>query len=899
MTRRVVFTLYILLIVVSVFGSPDDTLEPFGTHPEEEYTNSSFYDEISKGYVFKYEGKDQISYSIFPIRWEVRAGYINVETRINDVICWPVSYGGLKWRYDLADDKGYEVISYMDEFFEEKQMTYREGYSYNPVDYRLDAKVEITNIDFTDGVLTLDYKDVYMDYEHTWSVEFSIKGKTLVFHIYATDGNDDALGNYSGVFFDRSVRTMNPRYYILPYIVESNVTFEDKFFYSAYVDRGKSSSSNIQVITETYSNESIYAGAHTNNWINRDRKIVPVDEVCYMTVSSRLLDVFPSFNVPPSWTKKMMDDKIVLDVVYTEGMGFNGNHFQQVKSLLSRFYDYGFRNVFVINHVWQHHGYDFGLPHHYPPGEMYGGLDDFKKITEFTNDKDWLFTTHEDYTVMNHAGRCEHGYFNEKDCTMDRADTNFFGTQTPYFIKHYSFYSISPDKMLNYAVDQSTKLKEECNTTAAFLDLHAGNNPMTVRQIDLNPENKIGNTFKAGVEYTKQLFDAMREIHQGPVTGEGGIGWGRYDTFYAGYLDGVDKWPERSLDAFITPEHELKIIRPLQVNYGLGQYDRFWWDVTQDFKEYDFDIYRAIEIAFGHAGYVQVKTFDKETVNIAFLKLVREYYMMQQLQSRYTPSDIDVEEILYYDDGVWITQDELLLQNKNMEDVLLKLKYSNGLTIWINHKEDKNYIWEPDVYNGITLPIPQNGFVALNTQGELFIECSIMLGNDRIDYVMSGKYLYAENRSHTATDIGYISTDGMAAVQVNPYGLLDVHLLEGTYLSETIFGSKILEASEVSHVNINYRNINEFELTAPFTPVKEGTKDEREKIDVTYYNLPGAWKTEDGKLPSELVNHVSVYVVKDDSEEPAAGVTLSTLTGHELVIENIAAVTKYLVRFSE
>jgi hypothetical protein len=873
--KRVTVTMMLLLLTTLTYGAPTDSLEPYGTIPNEEFTNNSYYDGFFKTYTFEYIGKDNISYVINPNSWEVQTGFINVQTRINGVVSWPINMGGLRFRTELWNP---DILP--DD--ESKVEEYHTGIFLEPIDYRSETEVTMTDINFTDGVLAIDYKDIYAGYEHTWRVEYSIKGKTLVFHIYATDGSKDALGNYCGVFFDRSYMTNNPRWYVLPYIVESNIVFDDQFFYSTYVDRAKSNASNIHVKPLPYSNDSIYSGVDTIYFVNQDGKQAPLDETCYLTISTHLLDVFPAMRNPKSTTKAMMDDKIVLDIVSAKNFRTQGNEFQQVYNVMSNLYDYGFKKVFVINHTWQNHGYDKGLPDDYPPGEIYGGLENFKKTTQFANDKGWLYSAHEDYTVMNRPGADESDYYNVDDVTKKRSGDPF--------IKHYSFHSIKADQMLKFAELESVPLKQECNTTAAFLDLHAGNNPWEVRQIDLGSDNEASNTFKEGVEYTKQLFDYMRNLHGGPVVGEGGIGWGRYDTFYAGYLDGVDRWPERNTKVFIVPEHELTVIRPMQVNFGLGQYDRFFIEIASGFSNYDFDLYRAIEIAFGHAGYVQLKSIGSDSPNIAYSKFCREYYMMQQLQKRYMPSNVKPTEILYYLDNKWITQDELILRAPSMEDVLLKLKYSNGLTIWINHK-NQDYIWEPEIVNGISVPIPRHGFVALNTNGELFVECSIMLGNYRVDYVQSDQYIYLENRTHTPTSFGYLSTDGMASVGVNKVGYLDLHLIEGTYLSETITGSKLLEASTSCHLNIIYdNNIDEFDLTAPYP--------QSSSLNVKIYALPSSWiKNTSGYKVSD---HVAIYAVDSNGAElPALNLSISTVTGKELVINNITSGTRYRVRYSE
>ncbi|MBU1626813.1 hypothetical protein KKB18_05525, partial [bacterium] len=454
---------------------------------------------------------------------------------------------------------------------------------------------------------------------------------------------------------------------------------------------------------------------------------------------------------------------------------------------------------------------------------------------------------------------------------------------------------IASNKMVKYAQGESTELAKNCNTTSTYLDLNAGNNPMTLRQIDLALNDKNSNTFKLCVEDTKDFFQFMRNVYHGPVVGEGGIGWGRYDTFYAGYIDGVDRLPERETYVFVVPEHELRVIKPLQVNYGMGRYDRFFVGpkyppYNKNFNLYDFDHYRTLEIAFGHGGYIHVDDFVGRTYTI-YHTFCREYYMMQQLQSRYLPSDIVPLEILYFDDGEWISQDELILRNRSLEDVLLKISYSNGLDIWINQK-DTEYIWEPNIYNGITLPIPQNGFVALKTEGEVFLECSIVLNEERVDYVCSDAYIFAENRDHVMSDIGYITTDGQAVLQKNPSGNTDVHLLQGTHITDNLREKKIIDTSFQCHINIIYNNSDEFVMIAPYI-FNPGD------LTVTYYDFPSSWLGDNGKLPEDFAEHLQIYKIKDGIEQSENNVSVSTLTDSELIFENIALNTRYLVRYDK
>ena len=79
-----VFLLLVLFFPLIVIADSGDSLEPFGTNPGEEFTNNSYYNSFDKRYVFEYSGADKITYSIYPNRWEVKAGYINVETDMHN-----------------------------------------------------------------------------------------------------------------------------------------------------------------------------------------------------------------------------------------------------------------------------------------------------------------------------------------------------------------------------------------------------------------------------------------------------------------------------------------------------------------------------------------------------------------------------------------------------------------------------------------------------------------------------------------------------------------------------------------------------------------------------------------------------------------------------------------------
>ena len=102
------------------------------------------------------------------------------------------------------------------------------------------------------------------------------------------------------------------------------------------------------------------------------------------------------------------------------------------------------------------------------------------------------------------------------------------------------------------------------------------------------------------------LWSYERKTHQGPVFGEGANHW-----YYSGMLDGV----EAQFGAGVFPaqpgtraplfvDFDLKRIHPLQVNHGMGYYERWVSPGETISNTLTMDAYRMQEIAFGHAPFL-------------------------------------------------------------------------------------------------------------------------------------------------------------------------------------------------------------------------------------------------------------------------------------------------------
>ena len=125
------------------------------------------------------------------------------------------------------------------------------------------------------------------------------------------------------------------------------------------------------------------------------------------------------------------------------------------------------------------------------------------------------------------------------------------------------------------------------------------------------------------------LWQFERETHGGPVFGEG-----HSHFFWSGHLDGAEAQVESGEEALPILDFDLLKIHPLILNHGMGYYERWLRkdDPTAHRRgmptEEMMDKYRALEIAFAHAGFLGTSTW--RCVPYA----VREYYMTTPFSAR-------------------------------------------------------------------------------------------------------------------------------------------------------------------------------------------------------------------------------------------------------------------------
>ena len=212
-------------------------------------------------------------------------------------------------------------------------------------------------------------------------------------------------------------------------------------------------------------------------------------------------------------------------------------------------------------------------------------------------------------------------------------------------------------------------------------------------------------------------------------------------------------------------DYDILKIRPRMIQQGIGYEPRFFradsgnnrdWFSKIDLTEEQHDIKRAFQIAFAHQGGFCLRYDDVETEEI-----VKEYYVMQQLHSRYLGAAAQPVQIKYSDGSRGFAGLETALRRGYVAAdgmIQYRTRWDNDLEIHVNLRPE---ILQVDA-GGNLLDVPQYGWVAYQPagggEGE-FLCSSTLLGGTRVDEVRSDAYDFVDARG-TVRQIGANRTDG-------------------------------------------------------------------------------------------------------------------------------------------
>jgi len=500
----------------------------------------------------------------------------------------------------------------------------------------------------------------------------------------------------------------------------------------------------------------------------------PLFESGYIAVSPDVGEVLPNVPSAPSPFVARLAPRVMLDI-----WGHHQGSYAGDAAKLRELKDNGVDHLAIIQHDWQRYGYDVKLPDHWPANPQMGGDDAMKLFGQVANDCGYLWSLHENYIDLYPDAPSY-----DASARVLRGD----GKPSPAWYnpgtKAQSF-GLKCDRALAFARQNSPEIHRRYHTTAAYLDVHTCVPPW--HQLDHEATAPLAAMARAKVKCDTELFQFERDTHGGPLFGEGANHF-----YWAGRCDGVEAQVEGGEDHAAFLDFDLLKIHPQMVNHGMGYLERWFrrgYDAVYggDAGSIEqLDKYRAMELAYGHAGFLGDRFVH------AVQAVAREHHLLHPAQRLYGAAR--PAEIRYEVDGRLVTASVALVAGDTTRQ---RIRYDSGLTIWVNWRAERWRIEnpkdeirdpkesrttkteksQPDRISGFGPRIlPQWGFLALGPGTEV---CTSLRDGKFADYAECPEYIFADAR--TWFDLPYVRSKKDIEPRLRSFKHLGGNRIQVTY----------------------------------------------------------------------------------------------------------------------
>lgn len=510
-----------------------------------------------------------------------------------------------------------------------------------------------------------------------------------------------------------------------------------------------------------------------------------VKERGFLAVSNQLDDLFPNIPNPPSPYMQVLAGRVVIDLW--------GGSFEALRNRLQDMAAHGILNGVVIIHDWGFAGYDAKSPLYRPANSAKGGDAELNKLIQEGYRDGHLVALHQNYVDYYP----DYPSFNPSDVALNSDGTR----QKAWYndTSHLQSFWTKPPAMLAEATTDGRGTYQDYKTNASYIDVNSSLRPGIHVDMDASqPGAGMQVTFS---NYTAKLWQAERDIHHGPVFGEGGSNW-----YWSGLLDGVEVnfgagWPNNEgPQAPLLVDFDLLRIHPLQVNHGMGYYSRWSPNMAKRILlDNEVDLYRAQEVAFGHAPFIDkvISVIEKD------LYSVNEYSLVTPVAKRYGTAK--VSSIKYYVNDRWVDTSTAFKNGApggQYRTVLIA--YDNGLQVVANAGPELH--WN-------NYDIPQYGWVA---RGDGVEAGTILKNGTLVDFASSPEELYAHVReasleqeqqemlqptppqnSRPVLDFGNVRTNGIALLTHDDHGWALYTLPQGPSTTLALKSARVAAPAEV------------------------------------------------------------------------------------------------------
>ncbi len=365
-----------------------------------------------------------------------------------------------------------------------------------------------------------------------------------------------------------------------------------------------------------------------------------------------------------------------------------GGQYATVLERLKLYVKYGLKDSLLIQHVWQHYGYDVRLPDIWPPRTEQGSLEELIATQTFCNQLGIPFGLHDNYIDF---------YPDADGFTYD--DIMFNSEAQPQKAWYNpgpdaQSYRFNPTKILPFVDRNLGLISEAFVPTAYFTDVFS-----SIHIMDFYDREGVFHPRTETLDCWNKYFDHVRETFNNNAITVSESG----NDALIGHLDGADAILRR-----ITPvqENYTDVIGYEDYEYvpwfdvvnhnrfilhGVGYSDRYQGGLSRELRGIESDDYISSEVLTGHPAMVDLSTSDRNTV--------RKYWLLHNLGKK-----LSLDTIVDF---------EFVNDNIHRQ----KITWKSGVVIYVNRDTgDWNLETKfPNIDSDIT--IPRFGFWVTSNDG--------------------------------------------------------------------------------------------------------------------------------------------------------------------------------------
>ena len=579
----------------------------------------------------------------------------------------------------------------------------------------------------------------------------------------------------------------------VPYMDQIGITMVDReFFASSFIDIFNSGAQLHGPATFQQANLTIRNSDEMFYLPNIIDEIAPVDERGWVTVSNEISSCFVGTTAPRSARADDFDSVV--------GIGFTGepipNKYLQDQVLTQSMIDWGFDRILAWKFHWMNAGLNRRSSTH-APADPRGGTDqELRDWAAMARGAGWLVALYGDFYSLDQAPQFfdnpnysegDNGTFiNYEDAVIGPTGEFARGFQAlidnspggqggpDYFTR-----ILSPKRSLRHFAREAQLFKNDYQANSADFDVIPISTPDLIRTgdpasnnssngpISYDPNSSNDSSIKEAINTYKNLFILAQQVLDGPVFGEGSFFnyTTRFDSFYAGYIDGVwrtlstigapNDFGAGGMSELVVPDYEVNIVLPKMTGlFGMGLYSRFF-EVNQPvgsgipLSDLATNEWRVTEIAYMHNGLMHVNSLPG--IDADFLtdaQKVKEYYTMLSLtDERQNAGQAVVEYRNAAAGSPWRTlSDAFKTQDIDLARCIVRLTFDSGLVVVTNHTTVETF--------EAGYRIPANGWAAENfNTGYRNLSVIDPQTNNRYDEVVSPGWVLADGNG-AARDFG-------------------------------------------------------------------------------------------------------------------------------------------------